>query len=154
MPAVRIVRNPLALLQATEASAYGVLNLLFAIERQVKSVSVVMGGNRSRNTIKTKAGTPRVGGTLRRSWHAVVYLNGQTIPGSHTVDENGKPAPGYQPDAALQGFVGSNSGYGGYVDQGTVHMTGRPMLQPSVNVVMPEADALIAAGAATHGGVL
>lgn len=166
MPAVRIVRNPLAITQVTTASAYGLLALLFAVERKVKDVSVVMGGNRSRNTVKTKAGTPRVGGTLRRSWHAVVKLNGETIPGSHTVDEkvegdhsvNGgiasgpEAVPDYPSTETLEGWVGSNSNYGAWVDQGTLKMGARPMLQPAVNSVLPIADELIAAGIAKHGG--
>ncbi len=53
-----------------------------------KRDAVVRGRHRSFNTILTKAGTPAVGGTFRRSIHTAAYLDGMRI-GGETSDGNG-----------------------------------------------------------------
>lgn len=154
----RIVRHPAAVAAAKEALAYGVLNYGFAVETAWKADAVVRGGHRSFNTDLTKAGTPRVGGTFRRSIHTAGYLDGKLIgggtatnPASHA-DENGQRLPDYAPGDGIAVFVGSNSGYGGFVEAGTVHMPARPAAVPAVLATRDQAPRLIAAGSRKHLG--
>lgn len=144
------------------AAGTGLLNTLLYGEERIKANSVVRGGNRSFLTgshlggplnITDVAGTrrakPRIGGTLRRSWHAIVFVNGQAIPGSRTIDENGKPAPPDYPRTApggIVGIIGSNSGYGGWVDQGTGKMPARPMIWPGVRAMTSALAGTFSAG--------
>lgn len=147
----RIVRHPAAIKAAREAVAYGLLNFGFAVESAWKADAVVRGGHRSFNTDLTKAGTPRVGGTFRRSIHTAAYLDGQRI-GGETSDENGVAPPAYPAGKGAVVFVGSNSGYGGYVELGTDKMAARPAAVPALLGLKGEAPALISAGARKHLG--
>jgi hypothetical protein len=132
--------------------AFGLLNFgLAALEGALKRQAVVRGGHRSFMTgPKTKAGTPRVGGTLRRSMHAVVYLDGQPL--LPKADENGQSTPDYPAGSGIVLYAGTNSGYGLYVDQGTSRMRARPMVIPAFLETKDEAPALIAAGMARRRG--
>lgn len=142
---VRIVRHPEAVALLHESLAYGLLNFLFAVERSTKREAVVRGGHRS------FAPDGPVGGTLRRSYHAVVVVDGETI--GHTTDDNQQAVPAYGgAGAGIVGFVGSNSGYGGYVEGGTVNMPARPTLVPGLVENKRRAGRLIEAGARKHAG--
>ena len=147
----RIVRHPAAIKAAREAAAYGLLNFGFAVETAWKRDAVVRGGHRSFNTDLTKAGTPRVGGTFRRSIHTAAYLDGRRI-GGETSDENGVAPPDYAPGTGMVVFVGSNSGYGAFVELGTAKMPARPAAVPALLATKGQAPALIAAGARRHLG--
>ena len=148
---VRIVRNAAGIKAAREAGAYGLLNFGFAVEGAWKRDAVVRGGHRSFNTDLTKAGTPRVGGTFRRSIHTAAYLDGQRIGGEMS-DENGEAPPNYPAGKGMVVFVGSNCGYGGFVELGTVKMPARPAAVPALLGLKGEAPALVAAGARKHVG--
>ncbi len=97
----------------------------------------------------TKAGTVRVGGTLRRGWHVVVYLDGKLLPGSRTLTENGEPVPDYPSGgspAGIVGVIGNNVAYSGFVDQGTWKMPARPMLLPAARDMGIAAHTVFMAG--------
>lgn len=142
-------------------AGHGVLNAVLYGEDRAKENAVVRGGNRSFLTgshlggplgIVDKPGTrrakPTVGGTLRRSIHAVVYVRGRSLPGSHTTDENDARVPAYPTGGAdIVGFVGTNSGYGGWVDQGTSKMPARPMIMPAIRQMTSAFRQLFEAGA-------
>jgi murein DD-endopeptidase MepM/ murein hydrolase activator NlpD len=147
----RIVRHPAAIKAAREAAAYGLLNFGHAVEAAWKRDAVVRGGHRSFKTDLTKAGTPRVGGTFRRSIHTAAYLDGTRIGGG-TADANGQATPDYAAGSGMVVFVGSNSGYGAYVELGTVKMPARPAAVPALLATKVQAPALIAAGARKHVG--
>jgi hypothetical protein len=55
-------------------------------------------------------------------------------------------------DAGMTLFVGSNSGYGGYVEIGTEKMVARPTLVPALVENKRRAARLIEAGARRHAG--
>jgi len=144
---MRIVRHPAAERAIEEAAAHGLLALGFAVEHDWKADVVVRGGHRSFMTgPKTKAGTPQIGGTLRRSIHTVGYLDGRQI-GGPPVDANGEQVPTYDPGPGARVFVGTNSGYGAYVELGTYKMPARPAGVPAVLGLRGQAPAIIAAGA-------
>lgn len=138
--------RPRELAQLREAVAYGMLNLGHAIEADTKRETVVRGGHRSFKTMKNADGSPQVGGTLRRSIHTAAYLDGRQV-GGVTTDENGAPAPDYAAGPGPKVFVGTNSGYGAYVELGTSKMAARPALVPALLKNKGDAPALIAAGA-------
>lgn len=150
---VRIVRHPAALRAAREAIAHGLLNFGHAVERDWKADAVVRGGHRSFMTgPRTKAGTPRIGGTFRRSIHTVAYLDGARLGASAASDENGTALPSYAPGAGMAVVVGSNSGYGAYVELGTARMPARPAAVPALQKNRGAAVELIRAGARRHLG--
>lgn len=140
---------------------HGFLNMLLYAEDRAKENAVVRGGNRSFLTgshlggplgIKDRPGTsrarPTVGGNLRRSFHAIVYVNGSPLGGSHTVDQNGESAGGYPTGGGdVVGILGTNSGYGLWVDQGTSRMPARPMVMPAIRQMQGAAQGLFEAGA-------
>jgi hypothetical protein len=138
MAETRIVRHPAARRQIREEAAYGLLNFGYAVETATKADAVVRGGHRS-----FQPGGP-VGGTLRRSYHTAAYLDGQRIAGG--ADENGQPIPDYVPDKGIVVYVGSNSGYGGWVEGGTDRMPARATLVPAAMATRDQAPRLIAAG--------
>jgi hypothetical protein len=140
MATTRIVRHPAAVAAVRRHAAFGLLNVGFAIETGTKADAVVRGGHRS-----FQPDGP-VGGTLRRSYHTAAYLDGQRV-GGELVDENGQPTPDYVPEQGIVVFVGSNSGYGGYVEGGTDKMPARPTLVPAALATRDQAPRLFEAGA-------
>ena len=155
----RVVMYPAGIKAAREAAAYGMLNFGFAVEGEWKRDAVVRGGHRSFMTgPKTKEGTPRVGGTFRRSIHTVAYFDGKRIGAGAALDhnsgqdENHEPVPSYVPGSGIIVYVGSNSGYGLYVELGTWKMAARPAAVPALLRLKGEAQALISAGAQRHLG--
>lgn len=138
-----VTMRPGGVAELREAVAYGMLNYGYAIEADTKENAVVRGGNRS------FAPDGPVGGNLRRSYHAVVYLDGERI-GSESTDDNGRPFPDYAPGPGIWLYVGTNAGYGFWVEGGTRFMDARPTLVPAMLKNRAEAPALIAAGARKH----
>lgn len=132
--------RPRELARLREAIGYGMANLGNAIEDRAKANAPVRGGNRS-----FAPGGP-VGGTLRRSIHSVAYVDGRPV-GATSTDENGGAIPSYPAGNGISVFVGTNSGYGGYVHEGTSRMPGRPFLTEAFLETQGEAAALITAGA-------
>ena len=131
-----------------ESLAYGVQNLMFAIETDAKREAPVRGGYRSfMSTKRGKAGQVLIGGTLRRSIHTAVYYRGKPIAGGS--DENGNSTPAYSEagDADIVGIVGTNCTYGAFVEMGTVKMRERPFLAPAFDANAKDAGSLINAGA-------
>lgn len=154
----RVVMHPAGIKAAREAAAYGLLNFGFAVEGEWKKDAVVRGGHRSFNTDLTKAGTPRVGGTFRRSIHTAGYRDGVRI-GAGTAsnpnsgqDDNHEPVPTYVPGSGIVVFVGTNSGYGAFVELGTRNMPARPAGVPALLRLKSQAQSLVAAGARKHRG--
>lgn len=141
---------------------YGFLNALLYAEDRAKADAPVRGGHRSFLTgshlggplgIQDKPGTKRpkatVGGTLRRSIYASVFVHGAPIAGSRTTDENGKSTAGVNTGGGdVVGILGTNSGYGEWVDQGTSKMPARPFIMPAINLMAGTLSSLFFAGAA------
>jgi hypothetical protein len=140
-PNVRVQVNRGERQQLQRALAAGVLNLMHAVETDAKREAPVRGGHRS------FAPDGPVGGTLRRSIHAVTYLEGRPIAGSAAADENGQRIPDYGGGGQIVGIVGTNSGYGGFVELGTVKMPARAFLAPAGDKNLADAQGLITAGA-------
>lgn len=133
-------RRPNEIAQVREAVAYGFLNYGLALEGAAKANAPVRGGHRS-----FQPDGP-VGGTLRRSIHVVAYLDGKRISPA-SADENGAALPDYVPRMGIAVFVGTNSGYGFWVHDGTRVMPARPFLAEAFNETRAEGPGLIAAGA-------
>lgn len=147
-----------------DALGRGMLNYAHAVEAGAKREAPVRGGYRSFLTTKrTKAGASGevavgadngsvlIGGTLRRSIHSVAYVDGRPVSGGGQADENGNPVPDYAPAGAIVAYCGTNSGYGAYVEIGTVKMAARPFLGPSVEAANGKAASLIRAGMKAAG---
>lgn len=126
--------------QLSEAVAYGFLNLGLAGSTAVQAHTPVRGGFRSFNPDQP------IGGNLRRSIHCVVYLDGRRIS-PKTADDNGNALPDYVPRMGIVLYIGTNTGYGFWVHDGTTRMAARPFLFEGWSDVRPESAALIRAGA-------
>jgi hypothetical protein len=138
--AVRYVPDPNGYRRVKEAVGYGLLNYLYRLEGAAKANAPVRGGHRS-----FAPGGP-IGGTLRRSIHAVVYVDGKRLAGSRTTDENGQPVGDYPVDGEIVGVVGTNVAYGVHVHNGTVKMAARPFITEALAETRSEAPGLIEAG--------
>lgn len=136
----RLTPRPDARRRLVDALGYGLLNFGFAVETASKRNAPVRGGHRS------FAPEGPVGGTLRRSVHTAAYVDGQRIS-PRAADENGAPLPAYVPGEGAVVFVGTNSGYGLWVHNGTSRMPGRPFLDEGLAEKRASAGALVAAGA-------
>jgi hypothetical protein len=122
-----------------EAVGYGFVKLGLAADTAVKSHTPVRGGFRTFNPNQP------IGGTLRRSIHFVVYVNGRRISPKGT-DDNGNTLPDYVPLTGIVLYVGTNSGYGFWVHEGTTRMAARPFLLEGWSDVRGQAQQLIASG--------
>ena len=133
------------------AAGLGVLNFAHAVEAGAKREAPVRGGYRSFLTTKrTKAGargdiavganngSVLIGGTLRRSIHSAVWVDGRAVKGAKNKDENGNVIPDYAPKRGILAVVGTNSSYGAYVEIGTTRMGARPFLGPSWDAEVPK----------------
>jgi HK97 gp10 family phage protein len=128
--------------------AFGVLNFMYAVEADAKREAPVRGGYRSfMSTKRGKAGQVLIGGTLRRSIHATTYYKGQTLVAADDRDDNGEAIPDYDASPDIVGYAGTNCSYGAFVEFGTVKMEARPFLSPAFDGNVPNASALINAGA-------
>lgn len=126
----------------------GALNFGYAVLSDAQADTPVRGGHRSRMTTRRgAAGQVLIGGTLRRSLHAAAWVDGRPVPGSIVTDENGNSIPGdYPVGQGIVVIVGTNSGYGEYVERGTSRMAERPFLSPAWDGNLSSAPDLIMAG--------
>ncbi len=126
MANVTIVRHEEYIAKMKLALAYGVLNLGYYVETQAKL----------RCPYKT--------GNLRRSIHTVAFHEGKTLL------EQG-PVPDYGQDINGTGvIVGTNAGYGVFVELGTVKMSAQPFLTPAAQEGLAQAITLVTQGAQKH----
>lgn len=121
------------------ALGFGMLNYGFAVEASAKqsflsSPPSVPGGPPAVRT-----------GNLRRSIHTAAYVFGEQI-GSSSADV---PPYGAGRDEIVV-FVGTNVGYGLFVELGTIYMAARPFLVPAHMAHQGDVLGLIAAGAKAH----
>lgn len=114
------------------ALAFGLLNLGFAIEADAKGRCPYQTGN------------------LRRSIHTAAFYRGQRIHGA--TDDNGRPTPDYAqaPRSLAMVAVGTNSGYGVFVELGTIHARAQPFLGPALADNRGRASEIVKAGMAAH----
>lgn len=138
--------RPEARAELAEAIGFGLLNLGLALETRGKAHAPVHGGFRS-----FTPGAKPIGGTLRRSIHTVAKI-GDKVIGRHADPDMTLPLPDYpdRPDPVV--FVGSNSGYGLWVHNGTSKMAARPFLEEGLADLHGQEGAIIAAGARKHLG--
>lgn len=121
------------------------------VEPGTSSVAAASAKRRSSvpKSALTKRGSVRVGGTLRRGWHALVMVDGRVFPGSDRRTANNEPVGGYPSGGSpsgIVGIIGNNVDYSGFVDQGTRKMPARPMLYPAVRDMVGAAERLFRAG--------
>lgn len=134
---VRIVPNPGGLRAFRTDLAYAHAAVMLDAETEAKRETPVHGGYRS-----FRPGEKPIGGTLRRSVHSAVFLDGRVLFEHHEdgkrllPDENGS-------GAGIVGYVGTNSGYGLFVDGGTAKMPARPFLVPGLEVAAKRAAGTI-----------
>lgn len=138
----KIVYHPSELDRARTALAYGFLNLGMFIQGRYQQLFLA-------HPPSTPGGPPAVRtGNLRRSAHTVAYKEGQIIEtaGATPADYSGE----------LEGefgvIVGTNTGYGLFVEVGTVNAAARPALTPATAEGQARATQLIAQGAKRYYG--
>lgn len=134
---VRIVPNARGQAELEEDLAIGLYALALVGETEAKREAPVRGGYRS-----FRPGGP-IGGTLRRSIHAIAYgKNGGKVGEDN---ESGKDLPGeYVPvPGQMVAYVGTNSGYGAFVELGTAKMPARAFIAPGLDASMQNAVAII-----------
>lgn len=139
MAGARVVLRRGAQGELERAAGFGLLNYLHHLEGAAKDNAPVRGGRRS------FAPDGPVGGTLLRSIHSVVYLDGRRLTGD-AQDENKQALPDYVAGRGVAGFVGSNSQYGGFVHNGTVKMPARPFLTEALAETQGDAPGLFRDG--------
>jgi hypothetical protein len=139
---VIIKRNARGIAELEDDLAFGLYTLALVGELEAKREAPVRGGYRSFNP------GGRIGGTLRRSIHAVGFRK----DGSRLAEDNESgralptiyvPVPGH-----MVAYVGTNSGYGAYVELGTSRMAARPFIAPGLEASMQNAAATIRNGVA------
>jgi hypothetical protein len=150
---VRIIPNAEGIEALRKGIALGVSMVMLDAETEAKRQTPVRGGFRSFHP-----GVPPIGGTLRRSVHSVTFLDGRPVV-LHAEAETGPAAAAPLPLAEeeplpgrIVGYVGTNSGYGAYVDLGTRKMAARPFLAPGLEVALNRAPATMAEGIKKAGG--
>ncbi len=117
-----------------EAVGYGLLNFGLAVQADAQRRAPVLTGN------------------LRRSIHTAAFVRGTRIYGN--TDQNGNAIPSYA-DEEINGvvaIVGTNCGYGVFLELGTRRMNAQPYLGPAFNDNRPNAGPLIKAGMDRHAG--
>ena len=138
-----IKRNERGFRELEDDLAWGLYTLALVGELEAKREAPVRGGYRS-----FRPGTKPIGGTLRRSIHAV----GFTVLGKRLAEDNESgrqlppeyvPVPGH-----MVAYVGTNSGYGAFVELGTSKMAARPFLAPGLDSSMQNAASTIRNGVA------
>jgi HK97 gp10 family phage protein len=117
-----------------EALAFGMLNLGLFIEGRAKQFVPVRTGN------------------LRRSIHTVAFIDKKIIGRSGDELAPFGPADYSEEQDGIGVIVGTNAGYGIFVELGTVRMSARPFLTPAAQEGVSQAPALIREGAEKHYG--
>jgi HK97 gp10 family phage protein len=134
-PTVRIVPNRAGLADFRRRLARGTLAVMLDAETEAKRETPVHGGYRS-----FVPGEKPIGGTLRRSVHSAVFLDGRLV-GGHSEDGKAVPPEEFGLAGRIVGYIGTNSGYGAYVDLGTSKMPARPFLEPGLEIAARRAPA-------------
>lgn len=136
------------------AIAEGVNAVVLDAETEAKREAPVRGGYRS-----FRPGTKPIGGTLRRSIHSATFLDGRVVGAHREASASEVPAgsPPQLPEMVglpgrIVGYVGTNSGYGAFVELGTVRMAPRPFLGPALESALRRAPATIANAVKRRGG--
>jgi hypothetical protein len=138
----KIEYHPSELERARTALAYGFLNLGMFIQGKYQQSFLA-------HPPSTPGGPPAVRtGNLRRSAHTVAYKDGQIIEtaGATPADYSGEI------EGEFGVIVGTNTGYGLFVELGTVHAAARPALVPAQAAGMAQATRLIGQGAKRYYG--
>jgi HK97 gp10 family phage protein len=125
---VRIVPNHRGLADFRRRLARGMTAVMLDAETEAKRETPVHGGYRS-----FVPGAKPIGGTLRRSVHSAVFLDGSLV-GGHSEDGKAPLGDMVGIPGRIVGYVGTNSGYGSYVDLGTSKMPARPFLEPGLEL--------------------
>lgn len=125
---------------------YGMLNLGLDIQEGYQSSFQQGSGPLPRP--RSRPGEPPAAqtGNLRRSAHVVVYVLGSELA-------KVGPSPGYSAGdiaAEIGVIVGTNTGYGLFLEIGTAKMAARPALVPAAIRSQGRADKLISDGARAH----
>lgn len=135
---IRIKENRQGLADLNRHLAIGLYAVALAGETEAKREAPVRGGYRS-----FRPGSSPIGGTLRRSIHATAFgIDGRELL---TDNESGKQLPAeYVPvPGHMVAYVGTNSGYGAYVELGTSKMPARAFLAPGLDSSMQRAASII-----------
>ena len=130
-----------------EALGYGMLNLGLFTEAKAKDRFQDIGGPLPRPASSPGAGPVVQTGNLRRGIHTVAFANGKRLGSSEL-----KLPPEVASISGIGTVVGTNTGYGGYVELGTSRMAARPYLLPAGKEAQAQAGALIGQGARRHFG--
>jgi hypothetical protein len=134
---VRIVKNARGMAELRDRLALGLLAVVQDAENEAKREAPVRGAYRS-----FVPGQPPIGGTLRRSVHSAVYVDGRL---TRTTSTQGGPMPEMVGlGGKIVGYVGTNVGYGAYVELGTRRMQARPFLGPGLDAAMGRAPTTFA----------
>jgi hypothetical protein len=136
---VRVVPNKRGMAEFRDRLALGLLAVMQDAELEAKREAPVRGAYRS-----FVPGTSPIGGTLRESVHSAVFMDGRQIA---STSKGGPPNPEMQAvGGKVVGYVGTNCGYGAYVELGTRKMQERPYLGPGLDVAMRRAPATFTRG--------
>lgn len=134
MSDVKIVRNRVGWAELMGHLAVGMHAVALDTETEAKREAPVRGGYRS-----FRPGEKPIGGTLRRSIHSVTYgVDGSTVgisrEGAGAIAADETPVPGQ-----ITSFVGTNTGYGIFVELGTSKMPARAFLAPAADIALGRA---------------
>lgn len=123
MPDSRVVIDERRYQQFRKGLASGLFHALSYIDGEAKAITPVHGDPGQGGDFSTFVpGEKPIGGTLRRSIHTVIYIDGRRVFGD-SADENGKGVPSdYPVGRGIEGFVGTNIEYAIFVHDGTVKM--------------------------------
>lgn len=119
---VRIRPNRAGLAAWRRDLARGIGAVVLDGETESKRETPVHGGYRS-----FRPGEKPIGGTLRRSVHSAVFLDGRLVF-SHVEDGKALPPEEHGLPGRIVGYVGTNTGYGVFVHLGTSKMPARAFL--------------------------
>lgn len=84
---------------------------------------------------RAKKNTPVLSGNLKRSEHTVVVDEQGRVLRGGGADENGNAVPQYPATGHLTAYVGTNTGYGKWVEIGANGRPGKAMLGRAMNGV-------------------
>lgn len=128
------------------AIGYGMQNLGLAIQGNAVKRFQDVGGPLPRPASLPGESPVVQTGFLRRSIHTAVWIAGEKLFQSQP------SIPDYagETEGAIVLIVGTNTGYGLYLEVGTGKMAARPFLTPAYADVIPQAEGLVSTGAARH----